>query len=177
MIRQIALGLSAVVLVAWFVASPASSAEKQKVAVAQVGPTTQGSAKGTVTFTDVGDGKVKVVADIEGLKPNSKHGFHIHEGSEVGPDGMKAGGHFNPGKHQHGGPMAGEHHAGDLGNLEADASGKAHLEITLDDVTIGGAESNIVGRTVIVHAGQDDLKTQPTGNSGGRIGGGVIKAE
>ncbi len=68
-----------------------------------------------------------------------------------------------------------EHHAGDLGNLVADGNGKAHLEMTLDDVTINGPKNPIVTRTVIVHAAADDLKSQPAGNSGPRIGGGVIK--
>ena len=151
-------------------------AESQKTAqaVADIQPTKGNTAKGTVLFTQEGD-KVKVVADITGLKPNSEHGFHIHEGSEVGEDGMKAGGHYNPGKHEHGGPQSAQHHAGDLGNLKADANGNAHLEITLDDISVNGKQNPIVGRTVIVHAQPDDYKTQPTGNSGARIAGGVIK--
>jgi len=173
--RSLFISASVLAVVVWFTDVARSADEHKTVqAIAKVQPTTQGTAKGIVSFTQEGD-KVKVVADIEGLKPNSKHGFHIHEGSEVGPDGMKAGGHYNPEKHKHGGPEMAEHHAGDLGNLVADENGKAHVEITLDDVTINGQKNPIVNRTVIVHAAADDLKTQPTGNSGARIGGGVIK--
>src|SRR5215203_2866473 len=81
-----------------------SQAMKKTEAVAHIEPTTKGKAKGTVTFTQEAGGKVKVVAHVEGLNPNQKHGFHIHEGTECGEDGMKAGGHFNPGKHEHGKP-------------------------------------------------------------------------
>jgi Cu-Zn family superoxide dismutase len=171
--HRIALIATLLILAAYLFAADSPQTAPQAVAV--IAPTTQGTAKGTVTFTQTPDGKLKVVADITGLKPNSKHGFHIHEGTEVGPDGMKAAGHYNPEKHKHAGPDAPEHHAGDLGNLVADENGKAHLEITLDDIFITGDKNNVVGRAVIVHAGEDDLKTQPTGNSGARIGGGVIK--
>ncbi|HKQ96541.1 MAG TPA: superoxide dismutase family protein, partial [Candidatus Polarisedimenticolia bacterium] len=127
-----------------------------------------------VVFTAGKDG-VHVVADLTGLTPG-EHGFHIHEkGDCSAPDGTSAGGHFNPGGHPHGAPGA-EHHVGDLGNITADASGKAHLEGIFAFMSMTGADS-IVGRAVIVHAAADDLKTQPTGNAGGRQACGVIKAE
>jgi superoxide dismutase, Cu-Zn family len=159
------------VLTAW-VALQAADAPA-KVAVCEIAPTTRGTAKGTVTFTQTGD-KVKVVADITGLTPGQKHGFHIHEGTEVGDDGMKAGGHYNPETHEHGLPDKPMRHAGDLGNLEADKDGKAHLELTVDTITIDGPKNPIVGHAVIVHARPDD-GGQPVGNAGARIGGGVIK--
>jgi Cu-Zn family superoxide dismutase len=135
-----------------------------------------GQPTGTVTFTEDG-GKVKVVADIKGLKPNSKHGFHIHEKGDISaPDLSSAGGHYNPGKHQHGAPATGPAvHAGDLGNIEADDKGNAHYEITVENISINGENAPIVGRAVIIHAKPDDLKSQPTGDAGGRIGGGVIE--
>ena len=61
-------------------------------------------------------------------------------------------------------------------NLEADGSGKAHLEITLEDISLGG-KNDVLGKSVIVHAKPDDLKSQPSGNSGGRIGGGKIELQ
>src|SRR5437016_1771719 len=88
-------------------------------------------------------------------------------------DGNSAGGHFNPMHTQHGAPDASERHAGDLGNIEADASGKAHLEWSDKVMKLSGADS-IVGHAVIVHEKADDLKTQPTGNAGGRLACGVI---
>ena len=65
------------------------------------------------------------------------------------------------------------HHAGDLGNLTADESGKAHLELTLTGVSLTGPANAIVGRAVIIHEKADD-GGQPTGNAGGRLGQGVI---
>lgn len=141
-------------------------------AIAVLHPTQGSNVAGTVTFTASGD-QVKVVADITGLTPG-KHGFHIHEfGDCSDPKGASAGGHFNPTNHQHGAPDADNRHAGDLGNIDADASGKAHLELTDKAMKLTGAEA-IVGHAVIVHEKADDLKTQPTGDAGGRLACGVI---
>ena len=151
--------------------SPALAGDVTK-AVAVLHPTAGNNVSGMVTFTKSGD-EVKVVADITGLKPG-KHGFHIHEfGDCSSPDGKSAGGHFNPTNHQHGAPDATDRHAGDLGNIEADASGKAHLEWSDKMMKLEGSDS-IVGHAVIVHEKADDLKTQPTGDAGGRVACGVI---
>ena len=150
------------------------------VAVANIRPaqaaSTQpswGKPMGTVTFTQKGD-KVRVQANLTGLQPG-EHGFHIHDKGDLSaPDLSSAGPHFNPEKHKHAGPKDEMRHAGDLGNINADASGKATLDITIGEISVGG-ENNIVGKSVIVHAKADDLKTDPSGNSGGRAGGGVIE--
>lgn len=135
-------------------------------------PTTGNQVSGIVIFTKTDDG-VRVVADVQGLTPG-KHGFHVHEcGDCSAADGSSAGGHFNPGKMNHGAPMDMMRHEGDLGNLEADASGKAHLEFVDPMIKLDGPGS-VIGRSMIVHAKEDDLKTQPTGNSGPRIACGVI---
>ena len=135
-------------------------------------PASGSAVKGTVTFTKV-EGGVKVVADLEGLTPGD-HGFHIHQfGDCSAPDATSAGGHFNPHGAPHAGPTAEIRHAGDLGNITAEASGKAHYERLDPSLKLDGAES-IIGRGVIVHANADDLKTQPTGNAGGRVACGVI---
>jgi Cu-Zn family superoxide dismutase len=127
---------------------------------------------GTVTFTGGSDG-ITVIADITGLKPGM-HGFHIHEfGDCSSTDGKSAGGHYNPMHHEHAGPDAANRHMGDLGNIEADASGKAHLQVTDKTLQLSG-ENSIVGHAVIVHEKADDLKTQPTGDAGGRLACGVI---
>jgi Cu-Zn family superoxide dismutase len=141
-------------------------------AIAVLHPTTGNSVSGTVTFTASGN-QVTVVADIRGLTPG-KHGFHIHEfGDCSDPKAASAGGHFNPAHKQHGAPDTSERHAGDLGNIEADASGKAHLEWTDSVMKLSGSDS-IIGHAVIVHEKADDLKTQPTGDAGGRLACGVI---
>jgi len=150
---------------------PVSSVPARK-AICVIYPTQGNSVSGTVTFTGVPEG-VRVVADLSGLTPG-KHGFHIHEfGDCSSPDGLSTGGHFNPSGSMHGAPADQVRHAGDMGNIEADASGKAHLDYIDPHMSFNGPNS-ILGRAVIVHAKEDDMKTQPTGNAGARIGCGVI---
>jgi len=147
------------------------SAVKQAVAV--IHETAGNKCHGTVRFTQDGE-NVKVVAMIEGLNPGQKHAFHIHQfGDCSSADGMSAGGHYNPEGHPHALPDKEMRHAGDLGNLEADADGKAHLEVTVSNISIAGVKNPIIGRGVIVHAKVDD-GGQPVGNAGARIGCGVI---
>jgi len=144
-------------------------------AVATLQPTSGNTAAGTVTFEQVGD-RVKVSAKVTGLKPNQSHGFHVHEkGDCSAPDGMSTGSHFNPTGKPHG-PPAGEHHAGDLPQLQADASGTAQASFELQGVSLGSGSNDLVGKGLIVHAAPDDYTTQPTGNSGARIACGVVKA-
>ena len=90
---------------------------------------------------------------------------------------MSTGGHYNPDKHVHGGPTTSPVHAGDFGNITADDSGKATLDLTVDDLSVGGAKNDVVGKAVIIHAKEDDLKSQPAGNAGARIAGGVIELQ
>src|SRR4030088_196388 len=158
-----------------FLCAAAIGAHAQDVtkAVAKLEPKSGSKVMGTVTFTKTGD-DVEVVADVENLKPG-KHGFHIHEkGDCSAPDAASAGAHFNPTHHHHDGPATAEHHAGDLGNITVDASGRVHLEWT-GKLQLNGPDS-IIGKSVVVHEKEDDLKTDPTGNSGGRIACGVIEA-
>jgi superoxide dismutase, Cu-Zn family len=142
-------------------------------AVAVLHPTAGQHCHGVVRFTQDGD-SVKVIADLEGLTPGQKHAFHIHQyGDCSSPDGMSAGGHYNPEGHQHGLPDTESRHAGDLGNVQADDQGMAHYELMVTNVSIMGAKNPIIGRGVIVHAKVDD-GSQPVGNAGGRIACGVI---
>lgn len=144
-------------------------------AVAVLSPTQGNQAKGTVTFQAAENGTgVRVVADITGLT-EGEHGIHIHEkGDCSAPDASSAGGHFNPTGMPHGGPDSPEHHLGDLGNITADASGTGHLDRVFSFLSLTGTNS-IVGHSVIVHGGRDDLTSQPTGNAGGRVACGVIE--
>jgi len=136
---------------------------------------THDAIKGMAMFTAV-NGGVKIVVDVTGLKPG-KHGIHIHEKPDLSdPKLLSAGGHFNPGgaEHKHAGPTDPKRHAGDLGNIEVDADGKGHLEITDDALTIEGP-TGVVGHSIIIHEKEDDLQTQtPPGNAGGRVAGGAI---
>ena len=153
----------------------ASMAPSSPKASATLAATTGNATTGSVAFTPNGD-RVRVLARVSGLAPGP-HGFHIHDkGDCSAPDGMSAGGHFNPTGKAHGNPAAGEHHGGDMPMLEADASGNATLDVTLDTISLAGDATTIVGRAVIVHKDADDYKTQPTGNSGARVACGVIAA-
>jgi superoxide dismutase, Cu-Zn family len=142
-------------------------------AIAVLHPTAGNKAAGTVTFTEVANG-VRVHAEITGLTPG-KHGFHVHEfGDCSAPDANSAGAHFNPTNEPHAGPDAKERHVGDMGNVDAEASGKAKLEYVDHDMSLGNDQKSVIGRSVVVHAKADDLKSQPTGDSGARVACGVI---
>jgi Cu-Zn family superoxide dismutase len=143
-------------------------------AIAVLHPKAGVPVSGTVTFTQEGN-QVQVAVDIQGLPPNTTHGFHIHEfGDCSAPDFSSAGGHFNPEGHMHAGLETRMRHSGDLGNVEADAQGRVAKRITVDNITLGSGPTNVLGRAVILHENADDLKTQPTGNAGGRLACGVI---
>lgn len=142
-------------------------------ALASLSPTQGNTVSGTVMFYEA-NGRVMGHAQLTGLKPNTEHGFHLHEkGDCSSADGSSAGGHFNPAGAPHG-PQNAVHHAGDMPALAADANGAVDAKFTLDGVTVGSGSTDIVGRAVIVHASPDDYKTQPTGNSGARIACGVV---
>ncbi len=140
-------------------------------AIAGMQPTEGNRVRGIVTFTRV-PGGVRVEADITGLTPG-KHGFHVHQWGDVsGFDGKSAGGHFDPLGTEHALPAEEPRHVGDLGNLEADASGVARYERIDSQLALSGTNS-IVGRALIVHALEDD-GGQPSGNAGARVAMGVI---
>jgi superoxide dismutase, Cu-Zn family len=144
--------------------------------VAVMQPTKGNQTAGKVRFTQVPDG-VRIVADITGLVPGQKHAIHIHEFGDIGAeDGSAAGGHYNPGGHPHGAPGSEHHHAGDLGNLTADAAGNAHYELVMKELSLCCGKMPVIGRSVIIHAKEDDLTSQPAGNAGPRIAQGVIGA-
>lgn len=145
------------------------------VAVARLEPTQGNNARGTVRFSSESGG-VRVTAEVTGLTPGD-HGFHIHEqGDCSAPDATSAGGHFNPTNQPHAAPDAEARHIGDLGNLNADSNGRALLDYLDSKLTMAGPNS-IIGRAVIVHAGRDDFKTQPTGDAGARVACGRIDPE
>ena len=142
-------------------------------AIAVLHPTAGNKVSGTVTFTEVADG-VQIRAEINGLTPGNR-GFHVHEfGDCSAPDASSAGAHFNPTAKPHAGPDAPERHVGDMGNVQADASGKAKLEYVDHQISLTNDQRSVIGRSVVVHAKPDDLKTQPSGDSGARVACGVI---
>lgn len=145
-------------------------------ATAVIVPTSGSGVQGTIKFHEMSDA-VHVTGEIEGLTPG-KHGFHIHvNGNCSAPDGSSAGGHFSPLGGRHGSPGDPKSHLGDLGNIEADASGKAVVDIRVSGVTLAliGMHS-IIDRALVIHADPDDF-SEPAGNSGARVGCAVIEQD
>jgi Cu-Zn family superoxide dismutase len=149
--------------------------EKEQTASATLEPRSGSKVQGTVTFTQVGD-LVRVSGTVTGHTKGPK-GFHIHAmGDCSAHDAMSAGGHFNPTNSKHGGPYDPVKHAGDLGNLNFGADGVAKFSFVVGDISVSSSRPDgIIGRALMVHAQVDDLKTDPTGNAGGRVACGVIK--
>ncbi len=166
-------GIVAMAAIAWLLSGThALAMDKVTKAVAVLHPTQNHSVTGTVHFVQDGDG-VHITASVDGLSPG-KHGFHIHElGDCSAPDGTSAGGHYNPQGYPHAGPDAAKRHVGDLGNLDADSAGHATYDRVDRHVALDGSHA-VIGRAVIVHAGEDDFTSQPTGNAGSRVACGVI---
>jgi len=140
--------------------------------------------QGTVPDSKV-SGQAALTETPEGLKisvtfqnvPPGKHGFHIHENGACGEEGKAAGGHFNPGKVDHGllSKDGFTHaHAGDFGNVEIGADGTGTFETVETGLTLGAGEHSVAGKAFILHEKEDDFG-QPTGNAGGRIACGVIE--
>lgn len=141
-------------------------------AVAEIVSKSGSRVSGWVSFEKVAGGTL-VRAEVKGLKAGGEHGFHVHEfGDCSAADAGSAGSHFNPTQKPHGGSAGDMRHTGDLENLKADKKGVAKYERTFAEGTL--PVTMITGRSVLVHEKIDDLKTQPSGDSGKRIGCGVI---
>ncbi len=168
------MGLAAAALIVSAPSGNASAAAAKGTTAVAVIHGTQGNEKvsGTIKFVQTDKG-VEIEAHVMGL-PDGKHGFHIHEfGDTSAADGASLGGHFNPHGKPHGSPdMGGERHAGDLGNIES-KGGHAEYKRVDNVIELDGANC-ILGRGFVVHGGEDDCTTQPTGNAGARLGVGVI---
>jgi Cu-Zn family superoxide dismutase len=156
------------------IAAPSAAIAKSAKAAATLEARSGSTANGKVTFTQHGN-KVAMKVEVSGLTPGL-HAIHLHEkGDCSAPDAASAGGHWNPTSENHGKWEHAPFHHGDIGNLVADAKGKAVLHMESELWTLGdGKPSDVVGHAVIVHAKEDDFTTQPTGNAGGRVACGVI---
>jgi len=145
------------------------------IARAELEPTEGNEARGTVTFSRAA-GAVVIDGELMGLTPGL-HGLHIHEkGDCSAPDGTSAGGHFAADGDPHGSPDSPPpgHHVGDLGNIEANEQGFAVVNVVDAEMTLDDGPKSVLGRALIVHSGEDDFETQPTGAAGSRVACGVI---
>lgn len=142
-------------------------------AVARLAPTAGNRASGVVRFDTTDDG-VRVTVTLANLAPGSTHGIHIHEhGSCAAADASSAGGHYAPNDNDHALPPVEHRHAGDLGNVTADARGIVQHEQVFDLFSLH-EDAPVLGRAVILHASAD-RGVQPSGGAGARIACGVIQ--
>ncbi|GIO98410.1 hypothetical protein J14TS5_34960 [Paenibacillus lautus] len=132
-----------------------------------------GESVGSATLEQINDG-VRVKITASGLTPG-KHGFHVHEHAIQGGDFKSAGGHFNPTDKHHGLKHPQGSHVGDMPNLVVGAESTAEAEMIIQHGTLEkGQPNSVLGRSLIIHAGEDDGVTDPSGNSGDRVAGGNI---
>jgi len=131
---------------------------------------------GTATFSDSYAG-VLIVGTVSNIGLGG-HGIHVHETGRCEPPFATAGGHFNPEHRHHGFKNPDGHHAGDLPNIDAPASGQVKFELLLPGVTLTGVNQllDADGAALVIHSSTDDYTTDPAGNSGSRIACGVITA-
>ncbi|MCM3786232.1 superoxide dismutase family protein [Neobacillus mesonae] len=133
----------------------------------------EGESAGFATLEETNEGVV-VTISATGLTPG-KHGFHVHENAVKGTDFESAGGHFNPTDKHHGLDHPEGSHVGDMRNLIVEEDGTVEAEMLLPDATLEKDDTNsVLGRSLIIHAGEDDHVTDPAGDSGGRVLGGNI---
>jgi superoxide dismutase, Cu-Zn family len=136
--------------------------------------TATGMDVGRATATDVAGG-IRYTLDVKNM-PAGMHGAHIHTiGRCDGPDFTTAGGHWNPTTMKHGSMNPQGPHEGDLPNLTVGSDGRGTLGVVVPGATIAGL-LDADGAAIVVHAGPDDLMSDPAGNSGGRIACGVFTA-
>jgi len=154
----------------------AGAPEGTQVAVANLQLTSDSTKNiGSAKFYKLADGKIRLDVEINMQeRADSNVAVHFHEHGDCGMKGENSHGHWNPTKSNHGEWGSAAFHSGDIGNIKLDASGHGTKSVTTDLWSVEPGDKEIIGRAVIVHGGTDDYKTQPTGNSGPRVGCGVI---
>ncbi len=137
----------------------------------------QGTSVGTAVLSGKGTAGVSIKLNLHGLPPG-EHALHFHQKPQCdAPDFKSAGPHFNPDGKKHGLENPEGHHAGDMNNFTVNAKGKATAKLVDKDVTTGDDSHSLFsngGTALVIHAKADDMKTDPSGNSGDRIACGVI---
>ena len=162
-------------------APPASAQAMAQVgtlmqAEAALAPASASIVSGRLVLTSQ-PGGVRISGTLGGLRPSQQAAFHVHERGDCSAvDASSAGGHFNPLGRPHGRSGQGNHHLGDMDNLQADGAGRVVLDTYLPGVVLGGGAANdLLGRALVVHGQADDYQSQPAGNAGVRVACAVIR--
>jgi Cu-Zn family superoxide dismutase len=170
--KQLFAWLAAVSMAACFL----SYATAQKNSVTVEMKNGQGQSIGTATITPAGKG-VRIKLALHDLAPG-QHAIHFHQAAKCeGPTFETAGAHFNPDGKMHGLKNPQGPHAGDMNNFTVNAKGMANATVTDMRVNLGSDNHSLYangGTSLVIHEKADDMKTDPSGNSGSRIACGVI---
>lgn len=171
--RNLGTGFGVAAVAAMLLAAGTASGQAAKVSLLGA----DGKETGMATFTQTPSGVLLKVA-VKGL-PAGEHALHVHAVGKCEPPFTSAGGHFNPDNKKHGLMAADGHHAGDMPNLTIPQSGELTAEVLNASITLDKGKPNSLfdadGSALVIHAGKDDYKTDPTGDAGGRIACGVIQ--
>ena len=167
---------TAISIVSALMLASAAHAQEQATATASF-VDAEGEASGTAELREASSGGVLIKVEVNGLPEDGWVAFHIHEtGSCDAATGHEsAGGHFNPGSSEHGYDAANGPHAGDMPNQYVPADGTLRAEVFNHAVTLAEGQTGIRGRALMVHAGADDYRSQPSGDAGDRLACAVIE--
>jgi len=154
---------------AWLIGTVGLSAQMKHVDLKDA----KGTVVGMAMISPAKGGGVSIDLDVHGLPPG-EHALHFHAVPKCEAPFTSAGDHFNPTNKKHGLQNPEGAHAGDMSNITVDAKGNARVTVTNKNVTMGPGANTMYGTSLVIHAGADDMKTDPAGNSGDRIVCGTI---